>query len=127
MALCDDREAIALDAVDEPHLPDRLRAVEPLREDPRREVPELLLRARRRQGGVADVVVEVELGVVDPYRPALPVGDEPQLLAEPRHQLASPASPGEAASSVGLSTERKPSWPALSRGAVVIRAPMCTQ
>ena len=36
---------------------------------------------------MADVVVEVELGVVDPYRPALSVGDEPQLLAEPRHEV----------------------------------------
>src|SRR5438876_215128 len=32
MALADDGEAIAFDAVDQPHLPDRLRAVEPLRE-----------------------------------------------------------------------------------------------
>ena len=34
-----------------------------------------------------DVVVEVELGVVDPYRPALSERDEPELLAKPGHQM----------------------------------------
>ena len=42
--------------VDQPHLPERLRAVEALGEDPRREVPQLLLAAGLGQGGVADVV-----------------------------------------------------------------------
>ena len=36
----------------------------------------------RRQRGLADVVVEVEVGVVDPDRAALAEGDEAQLLAE---------------------------------------------
>ena len=54
---------------------------------PRGEVPQLLLAAGGGQGGVADVVVEVEVGVVDPDRPALVEGDEPQLLAEARDQV----------------------------------------
>ena len=64
-----------------------LRAVELLGEDPRREVAQLLLGAGRRQRGLAHVVVEVEVGVVDPDRPALVEGDEAQLLAEARHQV----------------------------------------
>ena len=68
--------------VDDPHLPERLRAVEALREGPGREGPELLLVAGGGQGGVADVVVEVEVRVVDPDRAALVERDEPQLLAE---------------------------------------------
>ena len=38
--------------------------------------------ARGGEGGVADVVAEVELGVVDPLRAALAEGDHAQLLAE---------------------------------------------
>ena len=87
MALGDDREAVALDAVDEPQLPERLRAVEALREDPRRQVPQILLAAGARQRGVAEVVLDVELRVVDPLRPALAVGDEAQLLAEPGDEV----------------------------------------
>ena len=82
VALADDREAVAVEALDQPQLPERLAAVELLGEDPRRQVAQLLLGARRRQRGLAHVVVEVEVGVVDPDRPALAEGDEAQLLAE---------------------------------------------
>ena len=41
----------------------------------------------RRQRGLAHVVLEVEVRVVDPDRPALAEGDEAQLLAEARHQV----------------------------------------
>ena len=37
-------------------------------------IAQLLLAARAREGGVADVVLEVELRVVDPLRPALAEG-----------------------------------------------------
>ncbi len=87
VALADDREAVALEALDQPQLPERLRAVELLGEDPRGEVAQLLLGARRRQGGLADVVVEVEVGVVDPDRAALAEGDEAELLAEARDEV----------------------------------------
>ena len=62
-------------------------AVELLGEDPRREVAQLLLGAGRRQRGLAHVVVEVEVGVVDPDRPALAEGHEAQLLAEARDEV----------------------------------------
>ena len=87
VALADDREAVAGQALDQPQLPERLRAVELLGEDPRRQVAQLLVGTGRRQRGLADVVVEVEVGVVDPDRPPLGEGDEAQFLAESRHQV----------------------------------------
>ena len=87
VGLGDDREATSLDAVHQPDLPHRLAAVEPLREDPRRERSQLLLAARGREGGMADVVVEVQVGIVDPHGTTLAEGDEAQLLAEARHQV----------------------------------------
>ena len=87
VALADDREAVVGQALDQPQLPERLRAVELLGEDPRREVAQLLVGARRRQRGLAHVVVEVEVRVVDPDRAALVERDEAQLLAEARHQV----------------------------------------
>ncbi len=87
VALADDREAVAVEALDQPQLPERLAAVELLGEDPRRQVAQLLLGAGRRQRGLAHVVVEVEVGVVDPDRAALVEGDEAQLLAEARDEV----------------------------------------
>ena len=45
MGLADDREAPALQPLDEPELPERFRAVELLGEDPRGDHAELLLGA----------------------------------------------------------------------------------
>jgi hypothetical protein len=91
VALGDDREATAVQPVDQPHLPHRLRAVEALREDTRGERAELLLGTRLRKRRVAHVVVQVEVGVVDPDGAALAIRDELQLLAEPGDQM----QPGE--------------------------------
>ena len=60
VGLGDQREAVALEALDQPHLPQRLRAVEALGEDPRGQAQELVLGAGLGQRGVADVVLEVE-------------------------------------------------------------------
>jgi hypothetical protein len=87
VALADDREAVPRQALDQPELPEGLGAVELLGEDPRRQVAQLLVGAGRRQGGLAHVVVEVEVRVVDPDRPALGEGDEAQLLAEAGDQV----------------------------------------
>jgi len=87
VTLADHGEAVALDALDQPHLPERLGPVELLGEDPRCEVAQLLIGAGRRQRRAAHVVVEVEERVVDPYRAALSEGDRAQLLAKARHQV----------------------------------------
>ena len=58
------------EALDHPRLPQRTAAVELDRHEPAHQVVELVLRPGRRQGGVAEVVPEVEVRVVDPHRPA---------------------------------------------------------
>ena len=87
VGLGDEREAVPLHAIDQPDLPDRLAAVKALREDPRGERSQLILAARGREGGMADVVVEVQVGIVDPDGATLSEGDEAQLLPEARHQV----------------------------------------
>ena len=57
------------------------------REEPPRDVAELLLGARRRQRRVAHVVGEVEGRVVHPERPPRLDGREGELLAEARHEV----------------------------------------
>ena len=55
------------DLVDEPDLPQRLLAVELLREHAPGEPAQLLVARGRRQRGVAHVVADVEVRVVDPH------------------------------------------------------------
>jgi len=87
VALADDGEAVFVKALDQPQLPERLGAVELLREDPCGEVAQLLLGAGRGQRRAAYVVVEVEERVVDPDRATLVEGDEAELLAEAGDQV----------------------------------------
>ena len=68
VGLGDDREAIALQALDQPVLPQRLGSIQPLGRDPRGEQQQLLLGPRLGQRRVADVVGEVEVRIVDPQR-----------------------------------------------------------
>ena len=84
--LRDQRPVAVLETLDHPHLPQRLGAVELLRHHPADEVAQLLLAARRRQRGVAQVVAEVEVRVVDPHRPAELERHEAHLLAVARHE-----------------------------------------
>src|SRR3989475_2832703 len=73
--LGDDGEALpALEALDDPHLPERLGAVELLGHDAAREALQLLRVARPREARVPDVVVDVEVRVVPPHRVALDRG-----------------------------------------------------
>jgi hypothetical protein len=66
--LDDEREAPALEALDDPHLPERAVAVERLRGDAGRELLQLLGVAGAGQARVPDVVGEVEVDVVHPHR-----------------------------------------------------------
>src|SRR3954453_19898977 len=87
VGLGDDREAAALDAVHQPHLPQRLGAVEPLGEDAAREVAQLLEAGGLGERGVADVVARIEVRVVDPHRPRLREGWEGELLPVARDEV----------------------------------------
>ena len=95
MRLGEHREAAALEAVDEPQLPERLVAVERLSEDAAGELAQLLLAARGRQAGVAQVVAQVEVGIVDPARAALTEWDEAEPLAVARHEVQPPLEVAE--------------------------------
>ena len=85
--LADEREAAALDALDQPDLPQRLVAVELLGEHAARERAQLLLGAGRGQRGLAHVVAQVQVRVVDPARPALAERHEGELLAVARDEV----------------------------------------
>ncbi len=87
VGLRDDGEAIAAQPLDEPELPERLVAVEPLREDAAGERLERLLVSGLGQRGVADVVVGVEVRVVHPHGPSLAEGNEREPLAIARDEM----------------------------------------
>jgi hypothetical protein len=57
---------------------------------PADQLLELLHRARRGQIEVADVIVEVDLGIVDPHRMVDLERHRHQLLAEDRHEVHPP-------------------------------------
>ncbi len=80
-----------LQPLHQPQLPERLAAVELLREDPRGEPLQLLLAARLGQRRMADVVGQVEVDVVGPERPPGLQRRHDEALAEARH-LAQPAA-----------------------------------
>ena len=112
MDLGEERPALVLEALDHPDLPERLGAVQVLGEDPRGGGAQLLLCARRGHGAVAQVVAEVEVGIVDPDR-ARPCpagrtalsGDSAESgEASPR---PSPAAPGRAAAGPRRGSRRR--------------------
>ena len=86
MHLGDHRPPAILQALDHPQLPEWLAAIQGLREDPAGQVAQLVLAARRWNGGVADVIEDLEVGIVDPHRPPDATRGEPHLLAVSRHQ-----------------------------------------
>jgi hypothetical protein len=91
VSLEDQREAVVLQPLDQPVLPQRLGPVELLGGDPGGEQEQLLLAAGRGQRGVAHVVLEVEAGVVDPHRPPGLQRRRGQPLAVARDQVQATA------------------------------------
>jgi hypothetical protein len=87
MDLRQQRPASVAQALDGPQLPQRLVAVEALREDATGHLAQLLLGPGLRDGGVAEVVVEAEVGIVDPRGRADPERNVADLLPVARHQL----------------------------------------
>ena len=84
--LRDQRPAPALEPLHDPHLPERLAAVEVLGEDPPGQVAQLLVAAGRRHRRVPDVVQDLEVGVVHPDRPPQLQRHHPHLLPVARDQ-----------------------------------------
>ena len=82
-------------ALDHVQLPQRPRAVERPRHDPRHLVGELLVGARRRERHLAHVVAEVDLGLLDPVRVVEPerhLGEPPAQRRELRRALGRAAA-----------------------------------
>jgi hypothetical protein len=89
VGLGEDREASAVEPLDEVHLPERAVAVEGAGHDPADEVAQLRIAPGARERGATYVVTDVELLVVDPHR----VGDASRDLA---HLLAVARDEGDA-------------------------------
>ena len=87
MHLGDQRRAVLLQPLDHVHLPQRAVGVELAAHHPRHERVELGLSARRRQAGPAQVVVELEVGIVDPDRVVQPEGHPEGPLAQRGDQV----------------------------------------
>ena len=88
MRLVDQADVLtAVDAVDEPELPQRTVSDEHLRHQALGQLEQLTSVPRRGQRGEPHVVGDVEAVVVDPHRPAPPERYRHHPLAEPRDQL----------------------------------------
>ena len=87
VGLCDQRKTFPGHPLHEPDLPQRLGAIQALREQPPGELLQCGVVGGSWQGGVADVVARVEMRVVGPYRPALPERHVGKPLAIARHQV----------------------------------------
>ncbi len=87
VGLGDQGEAVACEPLREPDLPQGLGPIELPAHDPCREAIQLVAVPRGRQSGVSNVVVEVEVGIIDPRRPAETKGDKGKSLTESRDQL----------------------------------------
>ncbi len=72
--------------LDHVQLPQRAAAVQRAGEDPRHRLGQLPVVAGRRHGGLADVEVEVEVGVLDPVRVVEPERDGHEPPAQRRQQ-----------------------------------------
>ena len=68
MGLGDHREAIVVESLDYPQLPQRFAAIELLRGDSSRQSLQLLVAAGQRQRSVPHVIFKVEAIVVHPHR-----------------------------------------------------------
>jgi hypothetical protein len=85
--LADQREPVALEALHEPHLPERLGPIQALREDPADQERELVVVTGRRQRRVPDVVLDVHPWVVHPQRLAGAERRERELLPVARDKV----------------------------------------
>ena len=87
MQLRDERLVAVVEALDDVRLPQRLAAVERTARDVGRERGELTRAARRGKRGAAQVVVEVEVGVVDPRGHVEAERHLDEAAAQRRHEM----------------------------------------
>ena len=89
MHLGDDPDVTVLEALDDVHLPQRAAPVERTAGDVTGDVGQLVVAAGRGGGDAPQVVVEVEVGVLDPHRVVEIERDGGQSLPELRKQMQS--------------------------------------
>ena len=87
VGLAQDGEAIAVEAVNQPHLPQRSPGGQGLRKHAAAQDAQRLLVRGRGKRGRPHVKANVEPVVVDPYRAALIQRDQRQPLAVARHEV----------------------------------------
>jgi hypothetical protein len=87
VAAVDDHDLATAQALDDGYLPERPAMIERAREDPHHLGAQLGRIAGRFQENPADVLAEIEVGVVDPDRVVEVEGHERDLLPIPRHQV----------------------------------------
>ena len=90
MGLGQQGEAVVLQPLDYPDLPQRLVAVKLLREDAAGKIHQLALGARSGQGRGANVVAQVQMRVVHPAGTTLAERDEREALAVAGDQAEPP-------------------------------------
>ena len=84
MHLGDDADVAVLETLDDPQLPQRAAAVERAPGDLGRQLGELVEAAGSGERGPPDVVVEIEVGILDPHRVMHAERDLDHAMAEPR-------------------------------------------
>ena len=89
------RPAIPGESLDDPVLPQRVIAVEPLGHHPGHQVGELLVSPGRRQGGPPDVITKIEVRVLNPDRPPEAERHRAKLLPVTGHERQAPGEVGE--------------------------------
>ena len=94
----------------DPHLPERLCAIELLGHHPPHQIAQLFVAPGGREGGAPHVILEVEVWIVDPRRTTERQRHEPHLLPIPWHLRSRPAtaertSPGPGAGPSKIPTE----------------------
>ena len=85
--LGDRRDEAVLETLDDVHLPERTAAVERPRHHLGAEAGQLVEVARCRQGDAPHVMLELEVGILDPQRVVQPHRDLDQAPAEWRREV----------------------------------------
>src|SRR5262249_17307405 len=85
--LGDERPAVIAQSLDQPDLPEWLRPVQVLRQDPAGKVSQLLLSPWPRDGRMPKVIEDLEVRVVNPDRAPEPQRNEAHLLSIARDKV----------------------------------------
>jgi len=83
-----------VESLDDPDLPQGPGPVERLRHDPAHQLPQIPFAPGSGKGGMAEVIVDVEMGIVDPHRRPRSKGTKRTIWPVARHERQLAADPG---------------------------------